>query len=69
MSAQSFTTTALDTTDDAPRFLRLVNGWLQLTAVLNELSQSMGQPAFYPFVLHAAAVAKLHLVHRVISSA
>jgi hypothetical protein len=69
MSAQPFTTTALDTTDDAPRFLRLVNGWLQLTAVLNELSQSMGQPAFYPFVLHASAVAKLHLVHRVISSA
>jgi hypothetical protein len=57
---------------DAPGgevFLRLVNGWLELTAVLNELSRSMGQPDFYPFVLSRPAVAKLHLVHRVVNHA
>lgn len=50
-------------------FLRLVNGWLELTAVLNELSRSMGQPDFYPFVLSRPAVAKLHFVHRVVRDA
>lgn len=47
-------------------FLRLVNAWVELTALLNELSRSMGQPDFYPFVLNPAAVRKLHLVHRVV---
>lgn len=47
-------------------FLRLVNGWLELTAVLNEFSRSMGQADFYPFVLSHGAVAKLHFVHRVV---
>jgi hypothetical protein len=34
--------------------------------VLNELSRSMGQPDFYPFVLSAGAVSKLHFVHMVV---
>jgi hypothetical protein len=59
---------ALDHPDDAARFLRLVNGWLELTAVVNELARSMGQPDVYPFVLSRTAVAKLHLVHRVVVS-
>jgi hypothetical protein len=59
----------LDHPDDAARFLRLVNGWLELTAVVNELARSMGQPDVYPFVLSRTAVAKLHLVHRVVVSA
>jgi hypothetical protein len=67
MAVQPFAADALDSPDDAPRFLQLINGWVELTAVLNELSQSMGQPPFYPFVLNAPAVAKLHLVHRVVS--
>ncbi|MBL8330660.1 MAG: putative zinc-binding metallopeptidase [Rubrivivax sp.] len=66
MAIQPFGRDALDNEADAPRFLRLLNGWLELTAVLNELSRSMGQPDFYPFVLSRAAVAKLHLVHRVV---
>jgi hypothetical protein len=37
--------------------------------VLNELSRSMGARDFYPFVLPAAAVTKLHFVHRVIRTA
>ena len=49
-------------------FLALVNGWMELTGVLNELSRSMGVPDFYPFVLSRAALRKLHLVHRVIGA-
>lgn len=50
-------------------FLRLLNGWMELTGVLNELSRSMGVPDFYPFVLSAPAVRKLHFVHRVVVAA
>lgn len=53
---------------DVPAFLRLVNSWMELTGVLNELSRSMGVADFYPFVLSAPAVRKLHLVHRIIRS-
>jgi hypothetical protein len=49
------------------RFLHLVNSWIELTGVLNELSRSMGVADFYPFVLSVPAVRKLHLVHRVIA--
>jgi len=52
----------------APAFLALVNGWMELTGVLNELSRSMGMPDFYPFVLSASALRKLYLVHRVIGA-
>jgi hypothetical protein len=52
---------------DAERFLGFVNAWLPLSALMNELARSMGQPDFYPFVLSAAAVAKLHFVHRVVA--
>ena len=69
MAIDPFGRDALDSDEDAPRFLRLLNGWLELTAVLNELSRSMGQPDFYPFVLSRAAAAKLHLVHRVVIAA
>ena len=50
----------------APSFLSFVNAWMELTGVLNELSRSMGQPDFYPFVLSAEAVSKLHFVHMVV---
>ena len=42
---------------------------MALTGVLNELSRSMGQRDFYPFVLPAAVVGKLQFVHRVIQTA
>lgn len=60
---------ALDTPrdPDAERFLGFVNAWLPLSALMNELARSMGQPDFYPFVLSAPAVAKLHFVHRVVA--
>ncbi|HEY8877427.1 MAG TPA: putative zinc-binding metallopeptidase [Roseateles sp.] len=50
-------------------FLALINSWMELTGVLNELSRSMGVADFYPFVLSAAAVRKLHLVHRIVKGA
>jgi len=53
----------------AAPFLQLVNSWIELSGVLNELSRSMGVADFYPFVLSVPAVRKLHLVHRVIAAA
>jgi hypothetical protein len=47
-------------------FLSFVNAWIELAGMLNELSRSMGQPDFYPFVLAGPVVAKLHFVHRVV---
>ena len=52
---------------DAMKFLDFLNGWVRLTNVLNELSRSMGQPDYYPFVLPRAAVGKLQFVHQVIT--
>lgn len=51
---------------DAQEFLDLVNTWVALTGVLNELSRSMGQRDFYPFVLPHRVVGKLQFVHRVV---
>ncbi|MDO7899414.1 zinc-binding metallopeptidase family protein [Pseudomonas citrulli] len=50
-------------------FLSFVNAWIELAGMLNELSRSMGQPDFYPFVVPAAVVTKLHFVHLVIQEA
>jgi hypothetical protein len=54
---------------DATDFLHFFNTWVQLTHMLNEMSRSMGQPDFYPFVLPRAAVAKLQLIHMVVGDA
>ena len=51
---------------DKESFLALLNSWLKLTAVLNELCRSMGQPDFYPFTLPTSTIRKLHFVHSVI---
>jgi hypothetical protein len=51
----------------AAEFLDFLNGWVRLTNVLNELSRSMGQPDYYPFVLPRVAVGKLQFIHEVIS--
>lgn len=71
IDAEPFQKTDLFDPDDpdAPRFLSLLNSWVELTAVLNELSRSMGQPDLYPFVLSKPAVKKLHFIHRVIVDA
>ncbi|CAN7691674.1 putative zinc-binding metallopeptidase [Variovorax sp. LjRoot84] len=51
----------------AANFLDFLNGWVRLTNVLNELSRSMGQPDYYPFVLPHVAVGKLQFIHEVIA--
>ena len=53
---------------DAAKFLDFINGWVLLTSMLNELSRSMGQPDYYPFVLPRAAVGKLQFIHGVITA-
>ena len=53
---------------DGQSFLSLLNNWVGLTAVMNEMSRSMGQPDFYPFVLSREVVTKLHFIHCVIHS-
>ena len=54
---------------DAQHFLDFLNDWLQLTTMLNEMSRSMGQPDFYPFILPHLVVAKLHFIHLLVTSA
>jgi hypothetical protein len=64
LALEPFDARALGGPDDG--FLALLNAWIRLNGVLNELCRSMGQADFYPFVLSATAVAKLHFVHRVV---
>lgn len=54
---------------DAFGFLSFLNSWVVLTNALNELTRSMGQPDYYPFVLPRNAVAKLQFIHELIRSA
>ena len=67
---ESFTPQSLAPTAGHPRpsaddlaFLAVVNGWIELTGALNEVTRSMGEPDFYPFVLSKPAVRKLHFIH------
>ena len=55
--------------EDAKSTLSLLNGWLELTMVLNELARSMGQHDFYPFVMSRPVVKKLHFIELVIKDA
>jgi hypothetical protein len=47
---------------DAESFLQLLNDWVGLTAVMNEMCRSIGQADFYPFVLSGPVVTKLHFI-------
>ncbi len=53
----------------AQQAVMLVNSWVQLTTVLNELARSMGQHDFYPFVLSKPVLKKLHFIHLVVKEA
>ncbi len=53
---------------NAQHFLDFLNDWTRLTTLLNEMSRSMGQPDFYPFVLPREVVAKLHFIHLLVAS-
>lgn len=54
------------TTPDAPRVILLVNSWVQLTTVLNELARSMGQHDFYPFVMSRPVLRKMHFIQMIV---
>ena len=64
VDTEPYAADVLETPDK--EFLSFVNAWVELTALLNEMSRSMGQSDFYPFVLSRPAVRKLHFVHRVV---
>jgi len=68
---QPFTRDALYAADDpqGERLLALLNAWIEIVMVLNEMARSMGQPDFYPFVMSKPVVAKLHFIHMVIADA
>jgi hypothetical protein len=50
-------------------FDSIVNDWLAVTYVLNNLSRGLGQKDLYPFVLADQAIAKLGFVHRLCAEA
>jgi len=50
----------------AKQALTVVNSWVEMITVLNELARSLGQPDFYPFVLSKFALKKIHFIHLVI---
>lgn len=54
---------------DAKRVILLVNSWVQLTTVINELARSMGQQDFYPFVMSRVVVRKMHFIQLVVKEA
>jgi hypothetical protein len=49
----------------AARLLLLLNSWIEMIMVINELARSMGQPDFYPFVMSKPVVAKLQFIQMV----
>jgi hypothetical protein len=66
-----FTSEDLYAPDDpgATRFLSLLNSWVEMVMVLNEVARSMGEADFYPFVVSKPVVAKLQLVHLIVFDA
>jgi hypothetical protein len=51
---------------DAQRVILLINSWIQLTTVLNELARSMGQHDFYPFVMSRPVLRKMHFIQMIV---
>jgi len=49
-------------------FDAMVEAWLSLTYVLNNLSRGLGLPDSYPFVLSASAIRKLRFIHDTINA-
>ena len=54
--------------DKTPPFDRLIESWLPLTYMLNNLNRGMGMADAYPFVLPPAAIEKLRFVHDVVAA-
>jgi hypothetical protein len=54
---------------DAQHVILLVNAWVQLTTVVNELARSMGQHDFYPFVMSRTVLRKMHFIQMIVKEA
>lgn len=54
---------------NAERALFLLNSWVEMITVLNEMARSLGQKDFYPFVMSRPVVRKLHFVSLVVADA
>ena len=65
---EPFTRDDLYDPDDpkADRALFIINSWVELITVLNEMAHSLGHPDFYPFVLSRAVIKKLHFVSLIV---
>ena len=50
-------------------FGRMINDWLPLTYVLNNLNRGLGLPDSYPFVLSTPVIEKLRFVHETVHRA
>lgn len=57
------------TVPDAQRVVLLMNSWVQLTTVLNELARSMGQHDYYPFVMSRPVLRKMHFIQMIVKEA
>jgi len=68
---EPFTRDALYDPDDpyADRALFLLNSWVEMVTVLNEIGRSLGQPDLYPFVMTRPVVKKLHFIGLVVRGA
>lgn len=53
----------------AGRFLLMLNSWVELITVLNEMARSLGQKDFYPFVMSRSVIRKLQFVSLVVAGA
>jgi hypothetical protein len=49
-------------------FDAMIEAWLSLTYVLNNLSRGLGLPDSYPFVLSTSAIRKLRFIHATINA-
>jgi hypothetical protein len=47
-------------------FEAMIESWLSLTYVLNNLNRGLGLPDSYPFILSASAIRKLRFIHTII---
>ena len=57
------------TTPNAHRVILLINSWVQLTTVVNELARGMGQHDFYPFVMSRPVLRKMHFIQMIVKEA
>lgn len=61
-------TTPVDPLRADADFDRMIDSWMALTYILNNLNRGLGLPDSYPFVLSAPVIEKLRFVHDTVSA-